>query len=134
MLGILRLPLKRQGLGPVEVHFGVNSGPLLGLVALGELLGDRRRLSFILRTRRAVLDFPVTEDVAHHCPGVLITVRGCSFSSRAVDPPGGAPDDQLLTCASRPTEKNDMIAVVLAVLRRGLASVLFVAARQASPI
>ena len=37
--GVLGLTLKRKGLASVEVNLGVDTGSLLGLVALSELLG-----------------------------------------------------------------------------------------------
>ena len=40
--GILWLALERQGLASVEVDLGVDPCALLGLAALGELLGDCR--------------------------------------------------------------------------------------------
>ena len=40
--GVLGLALEAEGGGAVEVDFGVDAGSLLGLGALGELLGDRR--------------------------------------------------------------------------------------------
>lgn len=52
-LRVLGLALKREGLGPVEVDLGVDPGALLGLGALGELLGDRRCFSYETKETRA---------------------------------------------------------------------------------